>query len=128
MAPRRPKSLESGRQNFFLTHGGKPLPLGPKVVETLLALVECNGGVASKARLLDRIWPEGYVGESNLAQNIAAHPLSRDCGSSGRCDCRGARIDGSRGLRRPSNDQQHMERGVGALVRHRPLLLGYAIA
>ncbi|MFN2448261.1 MAG: winged helix-turn-helix domain-containing protein [Candidatus Baltobacteraceae bacterium] len=48
----------------------EPLALGPKVVETLLALIERGGAVASKTELLDRIWPEGFVEEANLAQNI----------------------------------------------------------
>lgn len=46
------------------------LPLGPKVVETLLALVENPGEVHGKAELLERIWPEGFVDEANLAQNV----------------------------------------------------------
>ncbi|MBV8198358.1 MAG: winged helix-turn-helix domain-containing protein, partial [Candidatus Eremiobacteraeota bacterium] len=41
-----------------------------KVVETLLALVERPGDVFAKGALLERIWPEGYVDEANLAQNI----------------------------------------------------------
>lgn len=49
---------------------GAPVSLGPKVVETLLALVEHAGEVIGKGALLDRIWPEGYVDESNLAQNV----------------------------------------------------------
>jgi DNA-binding winged helix-turn-helix (wHTH) protein/Tfp pilus assembly protein PilF len=47
-----------------------PVPIGPKVVETLLALIEHPGEVLAKAELLKRIWPEGYVDEANLAQNI----------------------------------------------------------
>jgi tetratricopeptide (TPR) repeat protein len=46
------------------------LPIGPKVVETLLALIEHPGEVFPKNELLARIWPEGYVDEANLAQNI----------------------------------------------------------
>jgi DNA-binding winged helix-turn-helix (wHTH) protein/Flp pilus assembly protein TadD len=49
---------------------GEPVGLGPKVVETLLALLEHPGEVLSKSALLDRIWPEGYVDEANLAQNV----------------------------------------------------------
>ncbi|MDQ6930504.1 MAG: winged helix-turn-helix domain-containing protein [Candidatus Eremiobacteraeota bacterium] len=57
-------------QRLLLMHEGQPLALGPKVVETLLALVERAGEVMTKGALLDRIWPEGYVEEANLAQNI----------------------------------------------------------
>ena len=58
------------RERLLLAIGDEPLALGPKVVETLLALVEHPGEVLGKAELLDRVWPEGYVEEANLAQNI----------------------------------------------------------
>lgn len=55
---------------LLLSVGGEPLAVGPKVVETLLALLEKPGVVLSKLELLDRIWPEGFVEEANLAQNV----------------------------------------------------------
>ncbi|MDE2481317.1 MAG: winged helix-turn-helix domain-containing protein [bacterium] len=57
-------------ERLLLLHEGAPVALGPKVVETLLALVEHPGEVLAKGALLDRIWPEGFVEEANLAQNI----------------------------------------------------------
>lgn len=57
-------------ERLLLVHDGDPVALGPKVVETLLALIEHPGEVLGKAQLLDRIWPEGFVEEANLAQNI----------------------------------------------------------
>jgi DNA-binding winged helix-turn-helix (wHTH) protein/Tfp pilus assembly protein PilF len=57
-------------EHLLLTRGGEPVALGPKVVETLLALVESPGDVLTKGVLLDRIWPEGFVDEANLAQNV----------------------------------------------------------
>ncbi len=57
-------------EQLLLTCHGEPVALGPKVVETLLALVEHPGEVLSKRALLERIWPEGFVEEANLAQNI----------------------------------------------------------
>lgn len=57
-------------RRLLLMAGEAPLALGPKVVETLLALLERPGEVLSKSELLDRIWPEGFVEEANLAQNI----------------------------------------------------------
>ncbi len=53
-----------------LTSGGKPVGLGPRVVETLLALVERADQALTKDELLDRVWPEGFVEEANLTQNI----------------------------------------------------------
>src|SRR5215469_2774366 len=63
-----PFLLDSER--LLLLDRGEPVSLGPKVVETLLALVEHPGEVLTKSALLDRIWPEGYVDEANLAQNV----------------------------------------------------------
>ncbi len=55
---------------------GERVALGPKVVETLLALIEQPGEVVSKNALLDRIWPDEDVNEASLAQNI--HVLRRE--------------------------------------------------
>ncbi|MBV9332909.1 MAG: winged helix-turn-helix domain-containing protein [Candidatus Eremiobacteraeota bacterium] len=63
-----PFQLDDAR--LLLLDRGAPLPIGPKVVETLLALIEHPGEVFPKGDLLARIWPEGYVDEANLAQNI----------------------------------------------------------
>ncbi len=63
-----PFHLDADR--LILLEGAEPVSIGPKVVETLLALVERAGDVVTKAAMLDRIWPEGFVEEANLAQNI----------------------------------------------------------
>ncbi|MDB5026796.1 MAG: hilA 8, partial [Candidatus Eremiobacteraeota bacterium] len=49
---------------------GEALPLGPRVVATLTALVERAGEVVTKDQLLDRVWSGEDVGESNVAQNV----------------------------------------------------------
>ncbi|MGB6061026.1 MAG: winged helix-turn-helix domain-containing protein, partial [Candidatus Aquilonibacter sp.] len=48
-------------ERLLLLHRNEPVPLGPKVVETLLALIEHPGEVLPKNELIERIWPEGYV-------------------------------------------------------------------
>jgi DNA-binding winged helix-turn-helix (wHTH) protein/tetratricopeptide (TPR) repeat protein len=58
------------KERLLLYVEGTALPLGPKVVETLLVLVERAGEVLGKCELLDRVWPEGFVDEANLAQNV----------------------------------------------------------
>lgn len=55
---------------LVLYAGRSPLPLARKVVQTLCALVENAGLVTSKAELMDRLWPDAFVEESNLSQNI----------------------------------------------------------
>jgi DNA-binding winged helix-turn-helix (wHTH) protein/Tfp pilus assembly protein PilF len=57
-------------ERLLLLVEGQAVALGPKVVETLLALIEHPGEVLAKSALLDRIWPEGFVEEANLAQNV----------------------------------------------------------
>jgi predicted ATPase/DNA-binding winged helix-turn-helix (wHTH) protein len=56
--------------NRLLMDGGVALPLGPRLIDTLLVLVESAGKIVSKDALIERVWPEGYVDESSLQQNI----------------------------------------------------------
>lgn len=50
---------------------GQPVPLAHKVFETLLLLVQNSGHVMGKEELMERIWPDSFVEETNLAQNIS---------------------------------------------------------
>jgi Tol biopolymer transport system component/DNA-binding winged helix-turn-helix (wHTH) protein len=53
-----------------LLREGRPVRLTPKEFETLLALVRGAGHVMSKEELLKEIWPDTFVGEATLAQNV----------------------------------------------------------
>ena len=53
-----------------LLREGRPVRLTPKEFETLLALVRGAGRVLSKEDLLKEIWPDTFVGEATLAQNV----------------------------------------------------------
>jgi len=55
----------------LLLHDGKVAPLTPKLFNTLLALVERNGKVVSKDELIKFVWPDTFVEEGNLTQNIS---------------------------------------------------------
>ncbi|HEX3468475.1 MAG TPA: winged helix-turn-helix domain-containing protein [Candidatus Elarobacter sp.] len=58
-------------QHVVLALGdGVPLPLGPRVVATLAALVERPGALVTKDELLDRVWGSADVVESNVAQSV----------------------------------------------------------
>jgi DNA-binding winged helix-turn-helix (wHTH) protein/tetratricopeptide (TPR) repeat protein len=57
-------------ERVLLLHEREPVALGPKVVQTLLALAEHAGELVMKSELLDRVWPEGCVEEANLVQNV----------------------------------------------------------
>ena len=47
------------------------IPLPPKVLSTLLVLVENSGRVVSKDELMKAVWPDTFVEEGNLTQNIS---------------------------------------------------------
>jgi TolB-like protein/DNA-binding winged helix-turn-helix (wHTH) protein len=55
-----------------LLRRGQPVPLAPKAFEVLLALVENGGHLVSKEDLMKRVWPDAFVEEANLPQNISA--------------------------------------------------------
>lgn len=54
-----------------LFHEGRPVSLTPKATETLLALVERHGRLVTKEELFHIVWPDAFVEENNLAQNIS---------------------------------------------------------
>ncbi|HJQ22818.1 MAG TPA: FlgO family outer membrane protein [Blastocatellia bacterium] len=56
--------------NRRLTAHGETVPLKQKAVETLLVLVENRGEVLEKQALIERLWPDSFVEEANLTQNI----------------------------------------------------------
>lgn len=56
--------------NRLLLRDGEPVPLKAKAVETLLVLVEGKGQVLEKDDLMQALWPDSFVEEANLTQNI----------------------------------------------------------
>lgn len=46
------------------------LPITPKVFDTLLCFVESGGKIVSKEHLMNEVWQDSFVEESNLTQNI----------------------------------------------------------
>ncbi|HJX90613.1 MAG TPA: winged helix-turn-helix domain-containing protein [Pyrinomonadaceae bacterium] len=57
-------------ERYLLLRDGEPIPLSPKVFETLLFLVENRGRVGKKDEIINSVWPDTFVEESNLAQNV----------------------------------------------------------
>ncbi len=56
--------------HLMLYKQAKTIALKPKVVETLVALVERHGEVVSKDELMNRLWAGSFVEDANLTQNI----------------------------------------------------------
>jgi len=54
----------------LLLRDNRPMPLQPKAFETLLVLVQHSETVVLKDDLMKSVWPDTFVEESNLAQNI----------------------------------------------------------
>ena len=54
----------------LLSQGNKKVPLTPKAFQTLLVLVEAQGRVVAKDELLQKVWPDTFVEEATLAQNV----------------------------------------------------------
>ena len=63
-----PFRLDSEKR--VLVRNGAPVPLAPKLAETLLMLVERAGHLVDKDELMKRVWPEVFVEEGNLNKNI----------------------------------------------------------
>src|SRR5215470_4084201 len=55
----------------LLLREGEAVPLTPKAFETLLLLVESRGHTVEKDDLMRRLWPDTFVEEANLTNNIS---------------------------------------------------------
>ncbi len=55
----------------MLLRNGERVPLTPKVFETLVALVEYRGHLIEKDKLMKLVWPDSFVEEANLTNNIS---------------------------------------------------------
>lgn len=79
---------------------GGLVPLTPKALELLTALVEGGGDVVSKQALMARVWPDAVVEEGNLSVTVAALRKALDPQANGRSHIqtvprRGYRFDAS---------------------------------
>ncbi|HSL56012.1 MAG TPA: alpha/beta fold hydrolase [Pyrinomonadaceae bacterium] len=55
----------------LLFKDNREVALTPKVFDTLLALIENSSHVMTKKELMHQVWPDSFVEENNLAQNIS---------------------------------------------------------
>jgi DNA-binding winged helix-turn-helix (wHTH) protein/tetratricopeptide (TPR) repeat protein len=65
-----------------LSQTGTPIPLTPKAFEILVILVQHSERVVLKDDLMKQLWPDSFVEEANLTQNIFM--LRKALGESGR--------------------------------------------
>ena len=59
------------RAERLLLRDGERIPLTPKAFDLLVALVEGAGHLLEREALLKQIWPDSFVEENNLADNIS---------------------------------------------------------
>ena len=57
---------------FLLREGDKPVPLGSRALEILIALLERRGELVSKQDLMARVWPNVIVEPANLTVHMSA--------------------------------------------------------
>jgi DNA-binding winged helix-turn-helix (wHTH) protein/tetratricopeptide (TPR) repeat protein len=55
----------------LLYRNNRPVPLTPKVYDTLRLLVENSGRLVEKDEFMKRLWPDTFVGDDALAQNVS---------------------------------------------------------
>lgn len=55
-----------------LTRSGELVPLTPKAFSILLVLLERRGEVVEKEELIQKVWPDTFVTEANLTQNVSS--------------------------------------------------------
>jgi DNA-binding winged helix-turn-helix (wHTH) protein len=64
-----PFHLDTGER--LLLRDGAVVPLKPKAFDVLLALLDQPGRLLEKETLLETVWPDSFVEENNLADNIS---------------------------------------------------------
>jgi eukaryotic-like serine/threonine-protein kinase len=61
--------LEVSSRSLF--RSGEFVPLAPKVFDTLLILVKEAGRVVTKDELMQQVWPDAFVEEGSIANNVS---------------------------------------------------------
>ena len=74
--PEDPGTIEFGRFKVArhrreLLADGRPVELGGRAFDTLIAFIDARGRVLSKDELMSRVWPDRVVEENNLAAQIS---------------------------------------------------------
>src|SRR5499426_1023233 len=74
-SPEVPVTIEFGRFKIVchrreLLVDGRPVELGGRAFDTLMALIDASGTVLTKDELMSRVWPDRVVEENNLPAQI----------------------------------------------------------
>ena len=115
--------LDAGQR--LLSRDGRDIPLSPKAVEILLVLVEHRGRIVSKNQLLDAVWKNVVVEESNLYGYLHTlrNTLGNDPGGKPYVETlprRGYRFNGA--VQQPPSEQDAGRTGIVGLAAAAPVL------
>jgi TolB-like protein/DNA-binding winged helix-turn-helix (wHTH) protein/Tfp pilus assembly protein PilF len=64
-----PFRLDAEERQLF--RGETHVPLTPKAFDLLLVFLDSQGRLLTKQHLMQQVWPDAFVEEANLAQNVA---------------------------------------------------------
>jgi pimeloyl-ACP methyl ester carboxylesterase/DNA-binding winged helix-turn-helix (wHTH) protein len=92
------------------------VPLTPKAFDTLMLLVENSGHTLGKQELMAKVWPESFVEENNLAQNISM--LRKALGEGGK-EAKYIETVPKRGYRFACDVRETWDESVDVIVRER---------
>src|ERR1700681_2467941 len=72
-----PAAIEFGRFRVLpcrreILIEGRPVELGGRAFDVLMALIEASGAVVSKEALMNRVWPDRIIEENSLQAQISA--------------------------------------------------------
>jgi DNA-binding winged helix-turn-helix (wHTH) protein/TolB-like protein len=67
----------------LLLCGGQPVPLTAKAFDVLVVLVRRSGHLVTKDELMEEVWPDTFVQETNLTVNISALRKALERGRNG---------------------------------------------
>lgn len=70
-------------EQHLLLKAGKPVPIGARALEILIALLEQPGKLVTKDKLVARVWPKNVIEESNLRVQVAVLRKTLDNGRDG---------------------------------------------
>lgn len=71
-------------QDRMLFREGEHVPLSPRAIALLLALVQAAGRVLTREQLLQQLWPNTFVEEGSLTSHISVLRKTLAAGARGR--------------------------------------------
>ena len=111
------RQLEIDLSRGELLVGGKSVPIGGRAFDIVQVLVEAAGDLVTKSDLMDRIWPNIFVGDNTLQVHVSAirRALGEERGLLKTISGRGYRLLGNWAVRKHSVEPGRMTAGPAEL-------------